>query len=264
MIFGRLKKALKEQNWFAVLLEILIVVLGVVIGFQISTWGETRANREKEQSYLVQISEDLNRTIRIIELESERMTASERAAELLFDHFWQAESLSKDSVLVLLSTVTVLNNSGPILGTVEALVNSGDLALIRDDKLRLLIPAFLEREKSLQGIRTEFTNLMMDSFNNLLNYSDMAEADVVMRSKGYELTVPRPAVKPIERAPNQRPPFPFDSESFFSNMIAYKVVYRIHHMKIQTAMMRNQMRDDAKAMLEMVEKSLDLPVSPKQ
>ena len=33
MILSRLMKAVREQNWFAVTLEFLIVILGVVIGF---------------------------------------------------------------------------------------------------------------------------------------------------------------------------------------------------------------------------------------
>ena len=43
MILARITRALKEQNWFAVTLEFLIVLAGVVIGFQVSAWNERRA-----------------------------------------------------------------------------------------------------------------------------------------------------------------------------------------------------------------------------
>ena len=36
-ILGRLTQAVREQNWFAVALELVIVVFGVVIGFQVTT-----------------------------------------------------------------------------------------------------------------------------------------------------------------------------------------------------------------------------------
>jgi hypothetical protein len=35
MILARLSKAIREQNWFAVVLEFVIVIAGVVTGFQI-------------------------------------------------------------------------------------------------------------------------------------------------------------------------------------------------------------------------------------
>lgn len=46
MILDRLTQAVREQNWFAVVLEVCIVVLGVVLGFQVTAWGDERAMRE--------------------------------------------------------------------------------------------------------------------------------------------------------------------------------------------------------------------------
>ena len=49
---GRLADAVREQNWFAIALEIVIVVLGVVIGFQVTAWGAERATRAQERELL--------------------------------------------------------------------------------------------------------------------------------------------------------------------------------------------------------------------
>ena len=46
-ILGRLSKAVREQNWFAVVLELLIVIAGVVVGFQITVWRQDRADRAR-------------------------------------------------------------------------------------------------------------------------------------------------------------------------------------------------------------------------
>lgn len=45
MILQNLTKAIRDQNWFAVGVEFLIVIAGVVIGFQIQGWNENRADR---------------------------------------------------------------------------------------------------------------------------------------------------------------------------------------------------------------------------
>ena len=42
MILARLSRAIREQNWLAVAIEFVIVIAGVVIGFQISAWASER------------------------------------------------------------------------------------------------------------------------------------------------------------------------------------------------------------------------------
>ena len=42
MILARLTRAMRQQNWFAVALEFVIVILGVVIGVQVTAWNSAR------------------------------------------------------------------------------------------------------------------------------------------------------------------------------------------------------------------------------
>jgi len=67
MILQSLSKAIREQNYYAVLLEFVIVIAGVVIGFQIQAWNEQRQLREQEAIYLEQVQADLNDMIDHIE-----------------------------------------------------------------------------------------------------------------------------------------------------------------------------------------------------
>ena len=46
MILRRLAEAVREQNWFTVVLEVLIVVVGIFIGLQVDDWAERRATRQ--------------------------------------------------------------------------------------------------------------------------------------------------------------------------------------------------------------------------
>lgn len=45
MILRRLTKHVKDQNWFAVVLDFLIVIVGILIAFQITNWNEARKDR---------------------------------------------------------------------------------------------------------------------------------------------------------------------------------------------------------------------------
>ena len=69
MILRRLTTAFRKQDWFTVLIETLIVVLGVFLGIQLGNWNEARANRagltralerlEAEAAQNIQIADDI-------------------------------------------------------------------------------------------------------------------------------------------------------------------------------------------------------------
>jgi len=59
MILRRIAHHLRQQQWTAVLIELVIVVLGVFLGFQVSDWANERASRSAETRHLEEIAEDL-------------------------------------------------------------------------------------------------------------------------------------------------------------------------------------------------------------
>ncbi len=59
MILSRIIHHLKTQNWTAVAIEFVIVIAGVVIGFQVTAWNETRRGEARGQAYLERIQSDL-------------------------------------------------------------------------------------------------------------------------------------------------------------------------------------------------------------
>ncbi|WOJ95552.1 hypothetical protein R0137_09825 [Congregibacter brevis] len=48
MILRSLTKHVKDQNWFAVLIDFTIVVIGVFIGIQVANWNELRAQEQRD------------------------------------------------------------------------------------------------------------------------------------------------------------------------------------------------------------------------
>ncbi|WP_428408918.1 DUF6090 family protein [Hyphococcus sp.] len=65
MLLRRVIDHVEAQNWTAVALDFVIVVMGVFIGIQVSNWNDARALREREEVYLEQL---------LIDLESDRLT----------------------------------------------------------------------------------------------------------------------------------------------------------------------------------------------
>lgn len=67
MILHRIAHHLKRQQWTAVLIELVILILGVFLGFQVTDWANERANRAAEARHLEEISEDLRADAAVFE-----------------------------------------------------------------------------------------------------------------------------------------------------------------------------------------------------
>ena len=59
MIIRRIREHTAHHNWFAVGIDLLIVVIGVFLGMQASTWNEARVERQLGESYRARLIEDL-------------------------------------------------------------------------------------------------------------------------------------------------------------------------------------------------------------
>jgi hypothetical protein len=58
MILHSVMRHVREQNWLAVGLDFLIVVIGVFIGIQVANWNDARADAEQQQVYLQRLHSD--------------------------------------------------------------------------------------------------------------------------------------------------------------------------------------------------------------
>jgi len=60
MILRSLTKHVRDQNWFAVGIDFVIVIVGVFIGIQVANWNEARQQDALGEIYLVRLGEDLS------------------------------------------------------------------------------------------------------------------------------------------------------------------------------------------------------------
>lgn len=58
MILRSLMRHVRGQNWFAVFLDFLIVVVGVFIGIQVANWNEARQQRVRETALLGELRQE--------------------------------------------------------------------------------------------------------------------------------------------------------------------------------------------------------------
>jgi hypothetical protein len=59
LLLRRITEHVKAQNWTAVGLDFVIVVVGVFVGIQVSNWNEARQEERAAREYIVRVQEDL-------------------------------------------------------------------------------------------------------------------------------------------------------------------------------------------------------------
>jgi hypothetical protein len=87
MLLRRVVAHVREQNWFAVFIDFLIVVVGVFIGIQVANWNQERQLAAQEQSYLAQLRDEIIGNHGVVDLRmqynSQVVAAGERALAYL-------------------------------------------------------------------------------------------------------------------------------------------------------------------------------------
>jgi len=133
-----LTKHIREQNWFAVLLDFFIVVAGILIAFQITNWNEARQDRLTERDYLERLSTDLALTVQRNEGQVRRNSQMVHDLDITLAAL-DACTLSVDNEAAFASGLFFLgryNLPEFVSGAFDELNGAGNLRLIRDLDLR--------------------------------------------------------------------------------------------------------------------------------
>ncbi len=159
MFFRRIAESIRTQNWFTVLIEIFVVVVGIFLGLQVDDWNEMRKYQREETVYLAKIRDDLdqmrNELEDYLERNSERketMTAALEALESCDDSGEARKAVQ--FALLRYQTSPPVNY---LDATYNEMVSSGALARIRDQELKSRIAQAFSRlgelNASLRGFR---------------------------------------------------------------------------------------------------------------
>ncbi len=123
------------------------------IGIQVANWNGARQDLAKEQVYIERLSDELEVTIERLESGSELFLSSVNAIQLLLDARYQFQNNPDDYVAddkALMEAYHVINSgrvpaSSPAV--FEEMVANGELALIRNARLRQALYEFDEYSK---------------------------------------------------------------------------------------------------------------------
>jgi hypothetical protein len=132
----------RNARWF--LAEFMVVLTGVLVALALNAWWGERQNRQLERAYLLQLHEDLAASEADLSMIADEMMTRALHSAAVGHAFWDPSSTSAEDLMVSLGAPLSANRTRPVLGTAQALVATGDLRLIRSDRLRSELMSYLE------------------------------------------------------------------------------------------------------------------------
>jgi len=148
MRLRRINESLGSQNWLAILLDFLIVVVGVFLGLQAQAWNQQRLDRQAEDTYLDRLAADFEAIDRSLAQCMRTFAGSLEAVETLRRAAAQVaagqeEGLpSRDSLADALIRATASTAAAGRSATFVEMLSAGDLSILRDDTLRNALIAY--------------------------------------------------------------------------------------------------------------------------
>lgn len=136
MILRRFAEALKQQNWAAIAIEFVLLVLGVFLGIQVANWNEDRATARRAEVFTERLRGDLREEAWGYEMQvgyySDVAAHGRRALGALAGR----ESMSDDALLVAAYRATQYNGNIRRRATYDELTSRGEIGLVTDPALR--------------------------------------------------------------------------------------------------------------------------------
>jgi hypothetical protein len=161
MILRRVIQHVRKQEWTAIGIDLVIVVVGVYIGIQAQAWNAAREDRGIERQYLWSLHDQL---VGLIESNVDRVVAGRDRLDALREVAENFELTGEKTELdvrhcraIAASHIYVAQIVVP--STIEELISTGRLQLIRKSEMRLSIVSYAQ---TIEGYRQLNTDIQTD------------------------------------------------------------------------------------------------------
>jgi hypothetical protein len=222
MILRRVIAHFRKQEWTAIAIDFLIVVVGVFVGLQVSNWNEARGDRADEITYLEALGEDIAFSVGSLEKTIDVMNRQQEVRAALYDYSIDPAAVldqaERDRLvyhgLFQLPRLTINQT------TFESLKSSGRLGTIRSPELVSSLQALsaqIDEAITIQNDEEEVTYLFSDPF--LIDNFDMGAAFLLDDLQGRKRLPWLKKARPAMEAP------PSMKLARFSNAVLYRSIF---------------------------------------
>ena len=172
MLLRRITEHLREQNWIAVGLDLLVVIVGIFLGLQVQELYEKRGDRDSEQAYLNRLHSEVVQNLGFNEenfealLLLENFQENERDLGEILAVFGGEEAVTQLTPKHCLAIMTsaIYNDQQTYLPTLSELLASGQMSIIESDEIRSSASEYTLAFRALDQQVDQFLNSRVQMF----------------------------------------------------------------------------------------------------
>lgn len=142
MILRRLSGHLKQQNWTAIGIELLILVLGVFIGLQAQDWATARAEQHRADVLLQQLRGDLDSERAIVKMYLDYQQVTATYARVAIKGLESPGSVDPQTWVASAYQASQYMTAQSSRSTFDEMKSTGAIDLVRNARLRALLISY--------------------------------------------------------------------------------------------------------------------------
>jgi hypothetical protein len=136
MILRRLAQSLKDQNWTAITIEFVLLVVGVFLGIQVGNWNQQRGIERQAREVTARLQADLRvedwRYVYLLSYTRQVLANAQQAVAALEGRTTPTD----EALLVSAYRASQYKETPRRRSTYDELIATGTIALVRDRELR--------------------------------------------------------------------------------------------------------------------------------
>jgi hypothetical protein len=129
LILSRAVDHLKQQHWTGVFIELVIVVVGVFLGMQVSNWNQSQADARLGREYVKRLTRDLDENLAGIRAQTAYYDAVLKSVQRT-DELLSEAAPDPRALVVNAYRATEVDYQAPVCATWDQIVSSGHLGLL--------------------------------------------------------------------------------------------------------------------------------------
>jgi len=181
-MLSRIIEGIKTQNWFAVALEFVIVVLSIFFALQINNWNEARKDRIDERRFMsslhgdLELAEELSSRVRGRRLDL--LSSIINASDVIFVRV--DRNMLSDEECRAVGSNHYFNIPISDLPSVAELIGTGRMAIIQDAEFRTALVGLQQVKEALEliiGIQIVGTIDLPSTYPDLIQLESFFNSD---------------------------------------------------------------------------------------
>lgn len=161
MLLRRIMTHVKDQNWIAVLLDFLIVVIGVFIGIQAANWNDERQAQGERATSMDRLQTEAELSVEFVRsvVDQYHRTVDARASVLRKAADGSIDAVEQDEIVLAINYLPFFQPVAAPRGVYDEIIGAGQFSNIGDDAVRRAITRYYSQVDNLNSAMVSQRNL---------------------------------------------------------------------------------------------------------